>query len=143
MGYNSFMNSVDAIIMGRKSFETICGFDIDWPYQKHVYVLSTTLKSVPSKAESKATIVSGTLKDVITQVHSNDHKNLYIDGGKTVQSFLKEDLIDELIITTIPILVGGGIPLFGDLANHLEFECFDTKIFANKIVQNSFKRVRK
>jgi dihydrofolate reductase len=67
---------------------------------------------------------------------------LYIDGGRTIQRFLKEDLIDEITITIIPCLLGGGIQLFSDLPKRLEFECVTTKIYLEKVVQNHFVRKR-
>jgi dihydrofolate reductase len=65
-------------------------------------------------------------------------QNLYIDGGSTIQGFLKEDLIDEMTITIIPILLGGGISLFSDLPHRLEFSCLNSKIYLSKVVQNYF-----
>jgi len=67
---------------------------------------------------------------------------LYIDGGKTIQGFLKEDLIDEMIITTIPILLGGGIPLFSILPNRLEFELVSSKVCLSQLTQRHYKRKR-
>lgn len=67
---------------------------------------------------------------------------MYIDGGVTIQNFLKEDLIDEMIMTTIPVLLGGGIPLFTQLEDTLEFRCTDSEVFSNGISQNRFKRLR-
>lgn len=73
-------------------------------------------------------------------IHNLGYQKLYIDGGKLIQSFLKQDLIDEMIITTIPILLGDGISLFCNLPKHLKFECYATKHFLNKISQNSYRR---
>ena len=140
MGYNEFISQIDALVMGRTTFETVCGFDIDWPYQKPVFVLSNTLTSIPKKLKDKAELVKGTLKEILEKIHERGCYRLYIDGGKTIQSFLKEDMIDEMTITTIPILLGGGIPLFTELSNQLNFECVDSKIYLDKVVQNHFIR---
>lgn len=141
MGYGDFMNEVDALIMGRNTFETVCSFDIDWPYSKPVYVLSNSLQEIPRKYVGKAFLVNGKLKEVLDQVHANGHNNLYIDGGATIQSFLKEGLIDSMIITRIPILLGAGIPLFGNLDAPQNFKCVSTKRFLDAVVQNRFDKV--
>ena len=142
MGYLQLMKEVDAIIMGRITFETVCGFDIKWPYEKHVFVLSNTLQSVPSELNDDVTLINGSLEQVLNQIHQKGYHNLYIDGGSTIQNFLKEDLIDEMRITTIPILLGGGFPLFGDLDHPMQFEHIESKVFLNQIVQDHYKRVR-
>jgi len=143
MGYAKFMSRIDAIVMGRTTFETVCTFDMDWPYQQTVFVLSTTLTEVPANLIGKVQLVKGTLKEILEKIHSQGFNKLYIDGGKTIQGFLKEDRIDEMIITTIPILLGGGSPLFSDLPERLDFECIDTKIYLGKVVQNHFIRTTK
>jgi dihydrofolate reductase len=140
MGYEKFTSRIDALIMGRKTFDTVCSFDIDWPYQKPVFVLSNTLTKIPEKLNGKAFLVKGPLKEVLKRINSKGYDRLYIDGGTTIQNFLKEDLIDEMIITVIPVLLGGGSPLFSTLPNILEFECTETNIYLGKVVQNHFKR---
>lgn len=141
MGFVKFMEGVDALIMGRNTFELVCSFDVEWPYNRPVFVLSATLNSIPEKFQDKAEIINGTLQEVLSAIHEKGHSQLYIDGGATIQSFLKEDLIDELIITTIPILLGGGISLFGDLPKSLAFKHVESKVFLNQIVQNHYRRV--
>ena len=140
MGYGDFTAHIDALIMGRRTFETVCEFDIDWPYQKPVFVLSNTMTKIPEKFKDKAQLVKGTLKEILEKIHEKGYYRLYIDGGTTIQSFLKEDLIHEMTITIIPILLGGGSPLFSALPNKLEFECTDSKIYLDKVVQNHYKR---
>lgn len=142
MGYNELISRVDALVMGRTTFETVCGFDIPWPYTIPVYVLSRTMESIPAAYKEHAFLVKGTLTEVLDQIHSNGHKRLYIDGGATIQSFLKEDLIDELIISTIPVLLGGGSPLFGDLTENLEFRHEESRRYLDAIVQNYYRRKR-
>lgn len=142
MGYTNFMSSVDALVMGRTTFETVCGFDMDWPYVKPIFVLSNTLSEVPEKAKGKAHIVNGSLSGILEKIHQQGYQNLYIDGGKTIQGFLKEDLINEMVITIIPTLLGGGTRLFDELPNPLNFECVETKHFLGKVAQNHFRRLK-
>jgi len=142
MGYGDFTSQIDALVMGRTTFETVCGFDMDWPYEKSVFVLSRTLKKIPEDYKNKAFLVEGTLTEVLEQIHQKGYHRLYIDGGATIQGFLKEDLIDEMVITTIPILLGGGSPLFSELPKELEFECTRSVVYLNKIVQNHFRRIK-
>ncbi len=140
MGFNHLIDEIDAIVMGRTTFETVCGFEVDWPYRKHVFVLSNSLKNIPEKLEQKVTLINGTPQEILDQIYERGFFKLYIDGGRTIHNFIKEDLIDELRITTIPILLGGGFPLFGDLTNPMEFELIESKLFLNQIVQNHYKR---
>ncbi len=142
MGYGEFISQIDAIIMGRTTFETVCGFDIDWPYKKQVFVLSNKLNKVPEGFKGKAEIVKGTLTEILNKIYQKGFHRLYIDGGATIQSFLKEDLIDDMVITTIPILLGGGSPLFSELPEELDFACTKSKIYLNKVVQNHFVRMK-
>ena len=143
MGYSEFIKNIDALIMGRTTFETVCGFDIEWPYTKPVYVLTNTLREVPPKLKGKVFIIKGELTAVIKEINKLGHKRLYIDGGKTIQSFLKEDLIDEITLTTIPILLGGGPQLFDFLENNLSFNLVSTKTYLNQVVQSTYQRERK
>ena len=142
MGYGEFISKVDAVVMGRNTFTTVCEFDMDWPYQVPVFVLSNTLKEISVKFKGKAQLLKGSFNEILKKIHGNGCYNLYIDGGVTIQGFLKEDLIDEMTITIIPTLLGGGIPLFSELPSRLHFECVESKIYLNKVVQNHFIRKR-
>ena len=142
MGYHKFMGSVDALVMGRNTFEVVCSFDIPWPYTKPVFVLSNTLTSLPKEYKGKAELVKGSLSEILQYIHQKGYTQLYIDGGSVIQNFLKEDLIDEMIITTMPVLLGGGAPLFGERPNPLEFEHIESEVFLDAIVQNSYRRKR-
>ena len=77
-------------------------------------MLSSTLclEEIPSKCKGKVEVMRGPLRDAVNSIHAKGHHNLYIDGGNTIQSFLGQDLIDEMIITRFPFLLGGGAPLF-------------------------------
>jgi dihydrofolate reductase len=138
-GYSEFMNNIDALVMGRNTFEKIQTFG-EWPYQKKVFVLSNALKEIPEELVGKIEIISGSVKEVIASLNVAGFKNLYIDGGKTIQEFLNQDLIDELIITRIPILLGKGIPLFGELNEPLRFTHKNTKVYDSALVKSHFVR---
>ena len=142
MGYVEHFDRIDAMVMGRNTLDMVLSFGIDWPYSKPVFVLSNTMTSVPEGYEDKVFLVKGPLKEVLEQIHAKGFMNLYIDGGVTIQNFLKEDLIDEMIITTIPVLLGGGSPLFGNIESPLDFICVKTETFLDAIVQNHFVRQR-
>lgn len=79
--------------MGRTTFETVCGFDIDWPYNKPIFVLSTTLNEIPESYKGKTFLIKGTLTEILEQIHKKGYHRLYIDGGTTIRSFLKADFI--------------------------------------------------
>ena len=140
-GFSQLMERVDALIMGRTTFETVLSFNVPWPYIKPVFVLSNTCQEPPKGYEDKISIVQGDLSSIIKSLNAQGHNTLYIDGGKTIQS-LKEDLIDELVITTIPILLGSGVPLFSTLLTPLQFTHSHTEQFLNHLVQNTFIRQR-
>ncbi|MFV8226120.1 dihydrofolate reductase family protein [Christiangramia aquimixticola] len=140
MGYLDFIKRIDAIIMGRITFETVIGFDIDWPYDKPVFILSNKLKEIPESHKEKAFLIKGTLKEILEQIHQKGFYRLYIDGGTLIRNFLKEDLIDEMIITTIPILLGGGYSLFSDLPKELKFKLNSSKTYLNQIIQTHYER---
>ena len=142
MGFAEFMKGIDALVMGRNTFETVCGFDIPWPYAKPVFVLSKTLKSVPEKVQGKVELINGSLEDVVAILNQKGFERLYIDGGKTVQNFLAEDMIDEMIISRIPVVLGGGIPLFGSLPELQMFEHISTDVKVNAVVQSHYRRQR-
>lgn len=140
INYPEFIKSIDAIVMGKNTFNIVCSFGGDWPYPKPVFVVSNSLKEIPEKYKDKIQLLNGSVENILKEIHSQGYKNLYIDGGVNIQNFLKEDLIDEIIITTIPILLGGGKPLFSKTSKRLNFECVFSSIDKG-IVQNHFKRV--
>ena len=143
MGYSTFMESVDALLIGRKTFETVLGFGIEWPYKKPVFVWTETLKTIPTELTDRVRLVSGTAREILQAIHGMGHYELYIDGGQTIQSFLREGLIDEMTITTVPMLLGSGIRLFGELVTPVRFTCTDARKFSNGLGQYKLVRVDK
>lgn len=141
MGFAPLMDRVDALVMGRNTLETVLSFDVDWPYSKPVFVLSNTMKEVPNGYQDKVFLVQGDLTEVVADLNSKGYQDLYIDGGVTIQNFLKQELVDELTITTIPVLLGGGIKLFGELEQMQSYQLVESKVYLETIVQNHFKRM--
>ena len=141
-GWADFLDRIDATVMGRKTFEKVCGFDCDWPYSKPVFVLSNSLSSLPHGYNGKVELISGSISDVLAVIHRKGYEQLYIDGGATVRSFLEEDLIDEMIITVFPILLGGGSPLFGNLRQPMDFDLVNTEVLLNAMIRNHYRRQR-
>ena len=139
--YNEFISKIDAMVIGRGTFEKIITFP-EWPYEKKVFVLSTSLRQIPETLNEKATLVAMKPAALLTFLSGKNFSNIYIDGGKVIQSFLKEDLIDELIITKVPELIGSGIPLFGYLDHDLQFEHIRTNVYSNGLVKSYYNRRR-
>ena len=138
-GYAEFISGIDALLMGRKTFEQVLTFDT-WPYDKPVFVLSRSLMGVPEALTEKAALVSGELTDILAELAQKGYTSLYVDGGKVVQSCLREDLVGELILSRIPVLLGGGVPLFGRLERRLRFTHQETKAFESGLVQSRYVR---
>ncbi|SBS64460.1 dihydrofolate reductase family protein [Vibrio atlanticus] len=142
MGYNAHTDRINALVMGRNTMDMVLSFGIDWPYTKPVYVLSNTLTEVSKELEGKVFLMKGELTQIIEELNGKGMNNLYIDGGVTIQNFMKEDLIDELIISTIPVVLGGGSPLFGDLVSPLNFTLKGVNTYLDEIVQTHYLRKR-
>lgn len=140
-GYESFMDGIDALVMGRHTFEKVLSFD-HWPYQKPVFVVSSQLHEVPEQLRHEVEICHGALPDLVKALNGRGYQNLYVDGGQLITGFLREDLIDEMIISTLPILLGSGIPLFGHVENRLHFKLIEIKRFDNSLLMSHYKRER-
>lgn len=141
-GYSDFMREIDSLVMGRNTFEKVLSFGT-WPYDKLVYVASTTLNEVPEELAGKVKFISGSPQEMVALINAEGYSRLYIDGGQLIQSFLAADIIDELIISRIPILLGSGISLFGELVEPLNYEHKETKVYDNTLVKSHYLRSRK
>lgn len=137
-GYNEFIATVDTIVIGRKTLETVLTFDA-WPYGKTpVLVLSTTLSELRVPDGAICDLMKGAPHEIVTRLARQGMKHLYIDGGVTIQRFLEAGLIQRMIITRIPVLLGSGIPLFGPLSRDVRFEHVSTRAFASGMVQSEY-----
>jgi dihydrofolate reductase len=136
-GYDEFMASVDALVIGRNTFETVLGFDT-WPYGgKAVFVLSTRpLAPVPRGAVVER--MSGDPADIVSQLAARGLGHIYVDGGITIQRFLAAGLIQRLIVTRVPVLIGTGIPLFGALPRDIVLQHVATRQYASGLVQSEY-----
>lgn len=140
-GYEEFIKDIDAVVIGRGTFDTVLGFP-SWPYEGKVFVLSTTMKQLPEKVKGKATLVSMKPRELLAYLSREGFSNVYVDGGKVIQNFLHEDCIDELTISRVPVLLGSGIPLFGYLEDDLKFVHVDTRVYSNGLVRSRYERKR-
>jgi len=136
-GYEEFMATVDALVIGRKTFETVLGFG-GWAYgKKPVFVLSSrSIATAPPGAVVEQ--MAGAPADIASQLEGRGIKNVYVDGGITIQRFLQAGLIQRLIITRIPVLLGAGIPLFGNLERDIALSHVRTRALASGMVQSEY-----
>jgi dihydrofolate reductase len=139
-GYDEFMATVDALVIGRKTYETVLAFDT-WPYgEKPVFVLSTrTLAPAPSGAVVEH--MSGEPGEIAAQLADRNIGHIYVDGGITIQRFLRAGLVQRLIITRVPVLIGDGIPLFGPLPRDISLKHVATRQYASGLVQSEYEVV--
>lgn len=138
-GYGEFMQSVDALVMGRRTYEKVRTFG-PWAYgETPVIVLSRTPIVFPDEVPDCVTHSSESPEELHRRLSSEGAKKLYIDGGVTIQRFLRAGLINELVVTAIPILLGEGIPLFGPLDKDIRLTHQDTKTFDCGFVQSKYK----
>jgi dihydrofolate reductase len=138
-GYDEFMASVDALVIGRNTFEKVLTFAA-WPYgAKRVVVLSSRPVDLSRAAGGVVEQMSGTPGEIVSQLAASGAHNLYIDGGITIQRFLRAGLIQRLIITRVPVLIGSGIPLFGSLPHDVRLEHVSTRHFPSGLVQSEYR----
>jgi dihydrofolate reductase len=139
-GYNEFIAGIDAIVMGRKTFEKVLSFD-KWYYgSKRVVVLSHQPLDV-SGAVARGGVVevmAGTPEQVVSNLTASGAAHLYIDGGITIQEFLRAGLIHRLIISRLPVLIGDGIPLFGSLPHDIRLRHMSTRTYPGGMVQSEY-----
>ena len=136
-GYDEFMATVDALVIGRNTFESVLKFDA-WPYGgKAVFVLSSrTLTPIPLGAVVER--MAGAPADIVSELTARGIRHAYVDGGITIQRFLQAGLIQRLIITRVPVLIGSGIPLFGPLQRDVALSHVATRQYATGLVQSEY-----
>ena len=138
-GYQKFFDSVDLLVIGRKTFEKVLSFDT-WPYgNKRVFVLSHQEVEIPALRRSTVKWSNSSLVELVREFARMGVHNVYVDGGRTIQGFLAAGLLDELTISWIPVLIGKGIPLFGHLEKDFKLNLIENRSYKNGIVQSRYE----
>jgi dihydrofolate reductase len=138
-GYNEFFASVDALVIGRKTFETVLAMS-PWPYgNKRVVVLSSEPVDLSAVVGGVVEQMSGSPAEIVSRLAASGAHHLYIDGGITIQQFLRAGLIQRLIITRVPVLIGDGIPLFGTLPGDIRLRHIATKHYPSGLVSSEYQ----
>jgi len=141
-GYNEFIATVDALVIGRKTFETVLVFPI-WPYgDKRVVVLSSQPLDFSAVRGGVVEQMSGTPAEIIAKLEASGTHHVYLDGGITIQRFLRAGLVHRLIITRVPVLIGEGIPLFGSLPHDVHLKHVATQHYPSGLVKSEYEVVK-
>lgn len=138
-GYNDFIADKDMIVMGRGCYEKVLTFDA-WHYALPVLVLSRQLAgtSVPVALEGKVRFADLTPRQAMAELAQQGVRRIYLDGGQLVQSFLREGLVADMVITTVPVLIGAGRRLFGALPEDVDLKLVSSRAFASGLVQSTY-----
>jgi dihydrofolate reductase len=140
-GYQDFIKDIDGLVMGRGSFEGVAAASEPWPYDRPVVVLSKTLASspVPDRLRGRVRFVDLSPKATMEMLAMEGWRRVYVDGGQIVQSFLREGLIADMVVTQIPVLIGEGRRLFGPIASDISLTHVMTKAFPSGLVQSLYR----
>jgi len=141
-GFTAFMAAIDVVVMGRNAFETVLKMSGPWSYSKPVYVLTTRPLDVPERLRGKVEGGRHTPSELVALMERRGAKRLYVDGGRTIQEFLRAGLIDDLVVTQIPVLIGEGIPLFGPLWKDVSLVIDSSRMLAGHAVQTAYRVVK-
>jgi dihydrofolate reductase len=137
-GYKEFIATVDAIVIGRKTFETVLGFEA-WPYgDTRVVVLSSQPVDLSPVTTGRVEQMGGAPADIVARLAATGAHHLYIDGGITIQRFLGAGLIERLVITRVPVLIGDGVALFGLLPGDVRLRHVATRDYPSGLVQSEY-----
>jgi dihydrofolate reductase len=137
-GYEAFIASVDVLVIGRHTYETVLGFGA-WPYgEKPVFVLSTR-GLPPAPAGAVVERMEGEPAEILARLAERGFRHAYVDGGITIQRFLRAGLIRRLVVTRVPVLIGAGIPLFGELPHDVPLRHVATRQFSSGLVQSEYE----
>lgn len=137
-GYAAFTADIDCMVMGRHTFEKVQSFG-DWPYDgKQVIVLSKSLPHPPAGYENKIEVSVLAPEQLANHLYQRGVRKVYLDGGKLIQSFIRAGLLDDMIVTQLPMLLGTGIPLFGTHNNDIRLKLDWSKSYGNGFVQSRY-----
>jgi dihydrofolate reductase len=138
-GYPAFIATVDTIVIGRGSYEKVLTFD-SWPYgDKPVVVLTSRPETLATPPVSTVTVMGGTPDEIVGRLRERGARHLYVDGGITIQQFLAAGLIQRIILTRIPVVIGRGIPLFGPVPQDIRLRHMSTRALPSGMVQSEYE----
>jgi dihydrofolate reductase len=137
-GYGAFLATVDAVFMGRATFDVVQGFGGDWPYPKPVYVWTSHPDDIEVKPGADVRPVRGSLDDALERLRADGIGRVYVDGGATVREWLRAGLVDRMTISVVPVLIGEGIPLFGGTGDDIALELESCETFPGGMVQRTY-----
>ncbi len=139
-GYTDFIADKDLIVMGRGSYEKVLTLG-PWPYDKPVLVLSQQLADapVPAPLQGRLRFSQAAPTEVMAELAAQGLRRVYVDGGRLVQSFLRAGLIAEMVITTVPVLIGAGRPLFGAVPQDIDLQLVSSRSFPSGLVQSTYR----
>jgi dihydrofolate reductase len=138
-GFKEFLASVDVVVIGRRTFDVVLKLGHLALYGKHVIVLSSRPLNLSSVTGEVVEQMLGEPIEIVAQLKSRGFKHAYIDGGITIQRFLASGLIDRLVITRVPVLIGVGIPLFGLLPRDIRLRHIATRSYNGGLVQSEYE----
>jgi len=137
-GYDEFMASVDTLVIGRKTFEAVLALPA-WPYGgKNVVVLSSKPVDFSGVQGNAIQHMAGSPAAIVSTLAAKGAQHVYVDGGITIQRFLRDGLVQRLIITRVPVLIGEGIPLFGSLPRDLRLRHVATQRYKSGLVKSEY-----
>ncbi|MFM8368382.1 MAG: dihydrofolate reductase family protein [Chloroflexota bacterium] len=125
-------------MLGRNTYEKVLSFG-GWHYEKKVFVLSSRRLDIAPELSEKVEALHRSPRELIRELEQRGIGHIYLDGGVTIQRFLREGLVNEMTITTIPILIGEGLPLFGALEKDIPLQLMESSSFSNGFVQTKYK----
>jgi dihydrofolate reductase len=138
-GYHEFFASVDTLVIGRKTFETVLAFDA-WPYgDKRVVVLSGRPVDFSGVRGGVVEQMAGSPAEIVARLEASGARHVYLDGGVTIQGFLRAGLVQRLVVTRVPVLIGEGLPLFGSLPRDVRLRHVATRSYATGLVQSEYQ----
>lgn len=137
-GFQEFMDSIDTMVMGRKTYERVLSFG-QWPYgQIPVVVLSRNPVSFPPSLANTLSHSSESPRDLLHRLSGEGTQHVYVDGGATIQGFLSEGLVDQITVTVIPVLLGEGLRLFGQIRSDIHLTHIRTIAYEFGFVQTTY-----
>ena len=137
-GYKFFFDNIDTLVIGRKTYESVLSFP-QWPYEsKRVLVLSHSPQMISVNQSENMEAANLSPAELVWYLDTTGSHNVYVDGGTTIQGFLQAGLINEMVITTIPILLGKGIKLFGKLEHDIKLNLRNVTYFKNGFIQTRY-----